>query len=217
MIRKEVLIVLVTFCLTATLFSIIPVGSQGVRGYDPWYDVTGPTPNQPDGKIDLRDYYAMGLKFGTEGDPTKNVSVTNWPEWMKAGMSLPIATKHLTAMLNASIHGSAAHPPCVLNESKQVTGLGSKNLTFISGSLSGGGTWVTYVSNLNGETPGVGRVEVYDASDNLLAQLTLPLDAMINVRSVDKVIVYAESPMPYIAGDGGYSVCVRASVYWIEQ
>jgi hypothetical protein len=82
MIKKEVMIVLVTFCLTATLFSIIPVGSQGVREYDPWYDVTGPIPNQPDGKIDLRDYYAMGLKFGTAGDPTKNVNVTNWPDWI---------------------------------------------------------------------------------------------------------------------------------------
>ena len=79
--RKEVLIVLVTFCLAATLFSIIPVGSQGVREYDAWFDVTGPIPGQPDGKIDLRDYYAMGLKFGTEGDPTKNVNVTNWPEF----------------------------------------------------------------------------------------------------------------------------------------
>ena len=79
MIRKEVMIVLITFCLTATLFSIIPVGSQGVRDYDPWYDVTGLIPGQPDGKIDLRDYYAIGLKFGTEGDPTRNVNVTNFP------------------------------------------------------------------------------------------------------------------------------------------
>jgi hypothetical protein len=71
MIRKEVMIVLVTFCLTATLFSIIPVGSQGVREYDPWYDIND------DGKIDLKDYYGVGLKYATTGDPTKNVNVTN--------------------------------------------------------------------------------------------------------------------------------------------
>lgn len=70
MIRKEVLIVLVTFCLTATLFSIIPVGSQGVREYNPWYDIND------DGKIDLKDYYGVGLKYATTGDPTKNVTIT---------------------------------------------------------------------------------------------------------------------------------------------
>lgn len=74
MIRKEALIVLVTFCLTATLFSIIPVGSQGIREYDPWYDIND------DGKIDLKDYYGVGLKYATSGDPTKNVNVTNWPQ-----------------------------------------------------------------------------------------------------------------------------------------
>ena len=61
MIRKEILIVLATFCLTATLFSIIPVGSQGVREYDPWYDIND------DGKIDLKDYFGVGLKYGTYG------------------------------------------------------------------------------------------------------------------------------------------------------
>jgi len=64
--------VLVTFCLTATLFSIIPVGSQGVKEYDAWYDIND------DGKIDLKDYYGVGLKYGTEGGLTRNVNVTNW-------------------------------------------------------------------------------------------------------------------------------------------
>ena len=31
MTRKELIIVLITFCLAATLFSIIPVGSQAVQ------------------------------------------------------------------------------------------------------------------------------------------------------------------------------------------
>jgi hypothetical protein len=74
MIRKEILIVLVTFCLTAALFSIISVGSQGAREYDPWYDIND------DGKIDLRDYFGVGLKYATSGDPAKNVTVTNWPD-----------------------------------------------------------------------------------------------------------------------------------------
>lgn len=69
MIRKEVMIVLITFCLTATLFSIIPVGSQGVREYDPWYDIND------DGKIDLKDYFGVGLKYGTSGTPINKTAL----------------------------------------------------------------------------------------------------------------------------------------------
>lgn len=92
MMRKDVMIaILVTFCLTVMLFAIIPVGSQGVREYDPWYDVTGPTPGQPDGKIDVRDIYSLSLKYGTtatEDQTTRNVSVTNWPQQYKIGYYL---------------------------------------------------------------------------------------------------------------------------------
>jgi hypothetical protein len=63
MTRKILLIVLITFCLTATLFSIIPVGSQGIRDYDPWYDMND------DGKIDLWDVYHLNMKYGTTGTP----------------------------------------------------------------------------------------------------------------------------------------------------
>jgi hypothetical protein len=69
MTRKEVLIVLVTFCLAATLFSIIPVGSQGIREYDVWYDVND------DGKIDLKDYFGVGLKYGTEGTAINKTAI----------------------------------------------------------------------------------------------------------------------------------------------
>lgn len=92
--RNEVLIVLITFCLTATLFSIIPVGSQGVREYDPWYDIND------DGKIDLKDYFGVGLKYGTEGDSTKNVNVTNWPETLEP--KTIIVCQNLTVITNAS-------------------------------------------------------------------------------------------------------------------
>ena len=69
MIRKEVLMVLITFCLTATLFSIIPVGSQGVREYDPLFDIND------DGKIDLRDYFGVGLRYGTVGTPINKTAL----------------------------------------------------------------------------------------------------------------------------------------------
>jgi len=41
--------------------------------YDPWADIND------DGKIDIKDIAYTAKLFGTLGDPTKNVTVTNWP------------------------------------------------------------------------------------------------------------------------------------------
>ena len=69
--KKDLIIaVLATFCLTATLFMIIPTRSQE---YDPWLDTND------DGIIDIEEIYKAALAYGTMGDPTKNVNVTNWP------------------------------------------------------------------------------------------------------------------------------------------
>lgn len=69
MIKKDLIItVLATFCITATLFMIIPTKSQ--QPYDPWLDTND------DGIIDIADIYVAALAFGTWGDPTKNVTIT---------------------------------------------------------------------------------------------------------------------------------------------
>ena len=69
MFKKDILfVVLVTFCLTAALFMV----SSSV-GYDPWADTND------DGKIDMKDIGYTAKLFGTSGDSTKNVTVTNWP------------------------------------------------------------------------------------------------------------------------------------------
>ena len=71
-IKKDLIIaVLSTFCLTATLFMIVPTRSS-VNPYDPWLDYNG------DGRIDMREIGAACNSFGATGDPTKNVNVTNW-------------------------------------------------------------------------------------------------------------------------------------------
>jgi len=74
MVRKDLIIaILATFCLTATLFLIIPTRSQTIGNYDPWLDTNA------DGKIDGKDLGAAAYAFGSGGDPTKDVNVTNWP------------------------------------------------------------------------------------------------------------------------------------------
>ena len=72
--KKDLIIaVLITFCLTATLFTIIPTRSEQGSSYDPWKDLND------DGVVDSTDLGMLGTSWATTGDPTKNVNVTNWP------------------------------------------------------------------------------------------------------------------------------------------
>jgi len=76
-IRKDlIIVVLATFCLTFALFTILPTGSNykasSIGEYDPWIDIND------DGKIDMKDVRSVAISFGTTGDPTRNVNVTNW-------------------------------------------------------------------------------------------------------------------------------------------
>jgi hypothetical protein len=73
--KKDLIItMLATFCLTATLFMVASTKSQSPLGtYDPRMDVNH------DGAINILDAILLADHFGTSGDPTLNVSVTNWP------------------------------------------------------------------------------------------------------------------------------------------
>jgi hypothetical protein len=83
--KKDFFIVaLATFCLTATLFTILP--TRSALPYDPWADVSGPTQGTEDGTINMRDIAYVVQMFATSGDTTKNVSVTNWPQRSKVGL-----------------------------------------------------------------------------------------------------------------------------------
>jgi len=62
--KDLVVVVLVTFCLTATLFLTIPIrSSPAEREYDPWADL------DDDGKIGITDLYKVAAIFGTTGEP----------------------------------------------------------------------------------------------------------------------------------------------------
>jgi hypothetical protein len=70
--RKSLVVSIIsTFCLTSIIFLIIPVHSYTPYTYDPWLDVND------DGKINLVDTFTTDLAYGTTGDPTKPVTVTN--------------------------------------------------------------------------------------------------------------------------------------------
>lgn len=50
--------------------------TASTHGYDPWVDIW---PIEGDGEINLYDAVELLTKYGTTGDPTRNVNVTNWP------------------------------------------------------------------------------------------------------------------------------------------
>jgi hypothetical protein len=185
------MILALAFCLN--------VGSQTTVQYDPWADIND------DGKIDIKDIAYSSMRFGTLGDPIKNVSVTNWP----------IATNYLTVTLNVSGSGGALPNFLSANETANI---GGKSVTFTGGGVSGGVSFSNYgQDSLGGGTSGSGRIEVYDTGGNLIASFALPLNSMITVNKVGTIKVYAEAVLPYLGLPGTYRAFVVASVFWIQN
>lgn len=79
-IRNIVVAVLCTFCLTAVLFTAIPVNStetvnstktaSSIPAYNPWADVNH------DGRINILDLIEVALGLGSSGNPALNVTIT---------------------------------------------------------------------------------------------------------------------------------------------
>jgi hypothetical protein len=69
--KKDLVIaILATFCLTITLFFVIPTRSSPASSdYDPWCDVND------DGYVDMADISTLIEQFMASGNPTKNVTI----------------------------------------------------------------------------------------------------------------------------------------------
>jgi hypothetical protein len=55
-----------------------PAQLPEVDEYDPFYDVSSEERGYPDGKIDMRDVGAIARQFGTQGNSSRNVTITNY-------------------------------------------------------------------------------------------------------------------------------------------
>ena len=104
--RKDVIIaVLATFCLTATLFLVLPTKSgTNAIDYDSWVDING------DGKINMYDIGYTAQRYGASGDPTRNVNVTNWPS-QQPRSSYMIDERDLNISWSAGIIGAGGFSP----------------------------------------------------------------------------------------------------------
>jgi len=76
--KKDLFVaVLATFCLTATLFLMMPTRSQSPLGtYDPWVDLNG------DESIDIYDAIILAGHFGTSGTPIAKASIQYDSGWL---------------------------------------------------------------------------------------------------------------------------------------
>jgi hypothetical protein len=98
--KKDLAIaVLSTFCLTISLFTIIPtrtlLPTDNVNAskpeYDPWLDYN------EDGIVDISDILDTALAFGSTGDTTKNVNVTNFPLDEHGNLNVNVVSEPLQA------------------------------------------------------------------------------------------------------------------------
>ena len=101
MTKRDLVVVLLTFCLSAVLFFAFPTRSQTSREYDPWADVSGPTVGQPDGTINMRDIQYEIMLFNTIGTPINRTdyylkTYTNWHDGLVGYWKFDDGTGNIT-------------------------------------------------------------------------------------------------------------------------
>jgi hypothetical protein len=73
--RKNLVTILLAFCISAIMFIALPTRSQTSPAYDPWADVSGPISGEPDGTINMRDIQYEILHFNTFGAPINKTAL----------------------------------------------------------------------------------------------------------------------------------------------
>lgn len=173
----------------------------------------------------MSDLVALAGSYGTTGDPTKNVNVTNWPSSFLAAGEV-VANGYLTIELNTS--GSLFSPGGIITDSNEVQ-LQDANLTVIGGDISGEATWHWMGSIVQGNVPAyasaggscqaTGRAEFYDSSNSLIAVLTVPINHGVSLSGVYRVKLIVEAAIPCAGGSSAwesFEAAATATIYWVQ-
>ncbi len=97
--RDLIIVALTTFCLTATLFMIVPTRSADDTNWDPWADI------REDGIVDIYDAIMLSNAFGSSGTTPRNVNVMNWPASTQETVFYQQSTGGYSNLYNASGFG----------------------------------------------------------------------------------------------------------------
>jgi hypothetical protein len=123
--KKDLIIaVLATFCLTATIFMVIPTRSS-TNPYDAMID------SNHDGKISLADLVALANSYGASGDPTLKVSIvpsSTFTQWIytvpfivnEKGLSFPSSLGVTPGVYETDILVHNAEANVTVNVTKKV-------------------------------------------------------------------------------------------------
>ncbi len=171
--KRPLLVAALVFCLAATIFIV------SSTGYDPWIDY------DEDGTVDYDDFILLAGEYGTSGNPTKDVNVTNWPQPLTAKASV-------CAVLEVYVTETCTPGRDFAWEN--VSGIGGKSVRFISGSVSGGGIQQLGASVFFERPTATGYVEVKDPLGTLVARISLPFNIPIEIDNVDSIHVQVAVP-----------------------
>jgi len=189
MIKKTYLAILsiavVSVLLGSLLVNNVILAQTGSGEYDPWLD------SNEDGIIDVYDLSPLAQAYGSSGDTTKNVTVTNFPT----------ATESVCVVLDYGEYQNYNGDWRGIDiATKSVTGIGGKTVKFISGSVSGGGTQcVAYEAGAphteaTSERTASGWVNVTDSLGTVIAQVALPLTQTLQIDNVDSFTITVGVP-----------------------
>jgi len=193
--KKDLIIaVLATFCLTSTLFSIIPTRSSPAKEYNPIADLTGPE-GIPDGRIDMRDIGYVCNLFGATGTPV------NWTKLIEDMNELQSRVNALESRIPKKGYISispTAFTPSSNTQSyyKYYCYLRGQGELWASLQLPDGAT-VTNMTVLLWDSSNTGRIEVYLAGFNITEGYPLTI-FMAGVATTDsgtpgEVILYDDT------------------------
>ena len=137
---KNYLVAVLLCSMILALAFIHNSGSQTTFQYDPWADIND------DGKIDAKDIGYTCRLFGTIGDPTKNVNVTNFPQTYRI--------MHSTYTYAETFHAKALEGVSLIQRYfdtegyRQITiaiAVNGNASVMITWAIPNGGSWYQYV------------------------------------------------------------------------
>lgn len=192
--------------------------------YDPWEDLNG------DGKIDIYDVVMLLNSYGSTGDPTRNVTITNWPLDDQGNLMVSLtdflANKCLTVYLKCMQRVSNYETGYVILSNSTEVLIGGRDIVIVGGNVAGGASWSWMLESLEGTaatggwSEAVAMVELYNSTGGIIETLSLPINSKIRIPNVYKIVITIEVPIPLLAyiqaNQASYIASATATVFWIE-